>query len=371
MIHRYEQRGFWWAAVALLVWLGTAESLEAALQNFPAVETLPVSSPSETPTLDREDAVGAYLTRDAGGPAICIEVYRALSEEANPSAPLPSAPALVLYAPAEEQPPLQMASFTYPEVTGLSQSDKDERAVPYGNTALLALGPGGFGRVMTGRPLAAMDNWTSATETSLSYARPHVNVQMMLALEAQGGAAASRFEGPGLASHAYLAIDHETRVNSADIGANTTQFGRPPAPMPADEPQTAVMVGLDLGLLPTFLAQMGVSVSVVASRGEVSGNTRVALVGTAELPVDWVPQERPYQHPLGLPINPLGATSALGTYSAGGLAGNETPGGDGGGGGGGGGEEPLIPITPIPEPGTLALLGSALAAILAAGRRRR
>jgi len=378
VIHRHKEgRRYWQAAVALLVWLGVASSLEAALQSFPAAETLPVFSPSETPTLDPKDAVAVYLGREAGGPPVYTEARSVLREESDLSAlPLSAptsalrAPALVLHAPADPQPPVQLASFAYPEVSGLSQSDKDERAVPYGNTALLVLGPGGFGRIMTGRPPAAMENWTQATETAISYVRPHVNVQMMLALEAPGGAAApSEFEGPGLASHAYLAIDHETRVNSLDVGASTPQFGRRPAPTPVDEPQTAVAVGLDLGLLPTFLSQMGVSVSIVASRGQETGSTRLALVGTMELPVDWVPRERPYQHPVGLPVNPLGITSAFAPSYPGGMASSSIGGGDGGGGEGE--KEPLIPITPVPEPGTLALVGSALAAILAAGRRRR
>jgi hypothetical protein len=210
-----------------------------------------------------------------------------------------------------------------------------------------------------------MGNWTDAGETSISYIRPHVNVEMMLSLEMPGGNRPADFEGPGFEPHAYLDIDHQTRVNSADIGASTSQFGGHPTSQPVDEPQTAVSVGLDLGLLPTFLAQMGMSLSVVVSHGQDTGDTRVALVGTTELPVDWIPREQPIQHPKGLGQLPLeGSEIAQPGYLSGIGSGNPPASPPG--------SPPLTPIFPVvPEPATLVLLACGAASILARRKARR
>jgi hypothetical protein len=136
-----------------------------------------------------------------------------------------------------------------------------------------------------------------------------------------------------------------------------------------------VAVGLDLGILPTFLSQMGLSISLVATHGQETGGTRLALVGTTELPVDWRPHERPIDHPRGVAVEPLAGNDAVaGQYfSSGGnpSGGRPQPVGPGAvPGGGGGGPTPITPTPPVPEPATLALLGSALVALMA-GRRAR
>jgi hypothetical protein len=195
---------------------------------------------------------------------------------------------------------------------------------------------------------------------------------MMLAFQASGAAEAGGFEGPGFDSRALLSIANRTRVDSAELGTRTDSFGYlAGAPLSSDEPQATVAVGLDLGILPTFLSQMGLNVSIVASQGSRSGDLTVALVGTTELPVDWIPREHPEAHPTGIGRDPMvglaGETFVLQSSSVG-----------GGFRGGGGGVTPFTPVTPIipvipvvpviPEPTTLALLASALA--LAALRRR-
>ena len=130
-------------------------------------------------------------------------------------------------------------------------------------------------------------------------------------------------------------------------------------------------MGLDLGVLPTFLSQMGLSISVVAARGRETGNTTVALVGTTELPVDWAPRERPYNHPQGLTVDSLVGVGGGGEYGFGGAG--------GGGGSGPPGTPPNSPTPPtpvnpnpppVPEPATLALLGGALAVALARRKTR-
>lgn len=328
--------------------------------------------PSLTLTADGQELVEVYLA-PAGGRIHRGWAARPLDLAAGDSAwMVAGAPRTVVFeAPAELAAPTGLVSLVYPEVTGLANSSSDERANPLSDAAVLALGPGGMGRYMNGKPDGSIANWILANESAISYIRPHVNVQMMLALEASAGTAA--FEGPGLEPHAYLAVDHRTRVDSADIGSGTDTFGRRPVETPAQESQTAMAVGLDLGVLPTFLAQMGMNISVVASQGQETGNVKVALVGTAELPIDWLPRERPINHPTGLAIYPYILMSNPYQFGSGGIGGGlpgDGNGGNGGGGGGGGGGGP-IPIVPVvPEPASLLLIG--LGAIATwAGRRRR
>ena len=282
---------------------------------------------------------------------------------------------LVYHAVGEEPSPVtQIGPFYYPNVKGLVGSDSDERAVPLGSTSMMGLNPGGFGRVMSGRPLGKMDSWSAAAETSISYVRPHINAQMVVALEFPGNHRSTDFEGLGIQPRAYLDIEHFSRIDAADIGANSDRFGRRQAPPPTNESETAVAVGLDLGILPTFLSQMGLSISLVATHGNETGDTRVALVGTTELPVDWRPHEKPIQHPTGFAVNPIESYSSVpsGYPGGSGVPSGGAPTGPvaAGGGGGGGGPTPITPAPPVPEPATLALLGSALVAVLT-GRRAR
>jgi len=272
-----------------------------------------------------------------------------------------------------EMTPLTKLGFVFPAVKGLVGSDQDERAVPLGSTSVMGLNPGGFGRVMSGRPLGKMNTWSQAAETSISYVRPHVNAQMVVALEFPGQNRSADFEGLGIQPRAYLDIEHFARIDAADLGSSSNRLGQRQAPPRSEEPETAVAVGLDLGILPTFLSQMGVSISLVATRGHETGGTRVALVGTTELPVDWRPREKPIDHPRGTAIEPIAGNDS---HAAENFGGSGVPQGGApqsitpGGGGGGGGPIPITPTPPVPEPATLALLGSSLVALMA-GRRAR
>jgi hypothetical protein len=342
--------------VAMLCLATAIPAVEAALHPG-SVEAAPLNFQSlPTPATDAPTLADSCLVEAARNASDCNN--RALLA---PASLLPE----VFRSPLEHAPP-ELAALAFPETKGLVGCDLDERAVPFGNTATMALSPGGFGRVMIGRPLGGMANWTDAGETSLSYIRPHLNAQMVLALEAPGPDGASNFEGLGLAPRAWLDIEHFARVDSATLESANGRFGRRPAPPEADEPQTAVAVGLDLGILPTFLSQMGLSISIVASHGQETGNTRIALVGTTELPVDWRPHERPQQHLAGPATEPLVGASGNPPFYAGGSGGGSggAPGGESGGGGGGTPLTPIIPTTPVPEPATLSLLAGALAAML-------
>jgi hypothetical protein len=317
-----------------------------------------------TPTTDVRDAMATYLAPHSRPSPRVVEFLLA-DPPAKVSVAAYNAPPQPASAGADPMPPAQLAYFAYPEVTGLAGAESDERAIPFGSTAFLSMGPGGFGRVMTGRCPGVMSNWTQATETAMSYVRPHVNVQMMLAFEVPLSSASDGFEGPGMEPHAYLAVDHIARVDSAEIGTATDAFGFKPRATPVEEGHTALAAGLDLGLLPTFLSQMGLNVSVVASRGTTTGNLTVALVGTTELPVDWAPHERPWQHPTAVGVEPLQAQEGRPYPTpSGSVSGSrgDTP--------SSAPPKPFIPITPtVPEPMTLTLLGLAATALLAHRRR--
>jgi len=352
----------------------------AALQAGP-LDRLPIavsyaSDLSATTTTEVVDPTASYLgsnTLAVVAGMDCTTLAEALGvKPASVPDYLPVRTTVVAYnAPAvpgvaaAPQVPAELASFRFPDVTGLGDLGSGGRDVPLGDTTYFSMGPGGFSGAMSGRPVGGIENWSHVTRTAISYIRPSVNVQMMLAFEVPGVAPVNDFEGPGMEPRAYLAIDRQTKVDSANIGASTPRFGRRATPIPPDEPQTAVAAGLDLGLLPTFLSQMGIAISVVASRGTETGNLRVALVGTAELPVDWAPRERPYQHPVGLAQHPILAASAAWNYPSGGISSRRPP---GGGNGGGPTPTPIIP-TPIPEPTMLAGLAAATIALLL--RRRR
>jgi len=342
-----------------------AGMMSTAAIDFPGF-CAPAASAKDTARLHLTDPSNAA---DQGAPNLALSV----ADAAPP--PMPPTP-LVYHAVGEEPSPrTQVGPFYRPDVSGLVGSDADERSVPLGSTAMMELNPGGFGRVMSGRPLGKMDSWSAAAETSISYVRPHINAQMVVALEFPANHRSADFEGMGIQPRAYLDVEHFVRIDAADLGSTSDRFGHRQTPPPSDEPETAVAVGLDLGILPTFLSQMGMSISLVATHGQETGGTRIALVGTTELPVDWRPHERPIQHPMGFVINPIESeVGAVEHYSGsgGGVPGSNVPGTVSGGGGGSppGGPIPIKPLPPVPEPATMTLLGGALVAFLTARRAR-
>ena len=379
------ERSIYWPLMAVLGLLAMTSAARAAPHagRFSAALLDPQISAAHPTTAGQ--TAGMDLTLPTSGSSEGWQQPPRIGDAETPNAaPMPSM--VVLHAPHPAAPIAGqyarpywaadlMAHLTEQAIGNIKDlvgSDLDEGAVPLGSTAVMGLVPGGFGRIMTGRPVGQMEGWADAAETSISYIRPQVNAQMVVALEIPGTQRPADFEGLGLQPRAYVNVAHHTRIDAADLGATSDRFGRRVAPPPVDEPQTAMAVGLDLGILPTFLSQMGLSLTLVASRGRETGNTCLALVGTTELPVDGRPRERPLQHPAGLAASPVESYSGLPSpISGGGGAGGSGGVPTGSVGGGGSGSASTTSEAPLPEPATLALVGSALAASMAGRWFRR
>ncbi len=349
--------------------LPTSAAAPAPFEDAPGVRQA-----QPTPA-EWKSALLALLNPDLGTPEDRALLRAVLGvDPERPAAPTTLRGAPSLYQDAGTPAHAQPATYVYPHLSSLSKYGRDERAIPYGDTDVLALGPGGYGRVLVGQPQHGSRPIANSVETAMSYVRPHVSVQMALAMDLPGTASAAGFEGGGMDTRAQLVVDHLTRVRSEEIGGTTEQFGRRPIAPVGDESQTAVAVGMDLGILPTFLAQMGMNLSLVVARGDESGDLTLSVVGATELPVDWAPRERPQNYPSGPAVQPLAMTDAIGSPRFGSPAisssdGPSFPQEGGGEEGGGGGDDPT-PIDPvIPEPATAALVAAG-AAVLARMRRR-
>jgi len=376
------------AALAILLVASTATASAATVGPAEGMSAMFVANRAAELTASLDNLNTCIRPDSASKPNGWHEILRTWIETGGSDQP---GRTLILQAAADASagPAHSLADLpTIPAEGGAPSS----RPGPTVNTAALTMAPGGFGRIQVGRPTGA-DDWSQAGQTSMSYVRPQVNVQMALSLLFPGSQDGNHFEGPGFDSRAQLSVGHRVRVDSAELGGSTESFGlRTAPPLSQNESQTALAVGMDAGILSTFLSQMGLSVQLVASHGQHSGDVIVALVGTTELPLDWRPREHPEAYPMGRGENPMagaGATfqfssqgvNAAGIRAAATTPGSSSPGGGGGGGGGGPpgpgpGPIPIVPLTPItpnppvvPEPATLALMGIGLA--LAAARKAR
>ncbi|MDK1030429.1 MAG: PEP-CTERM sorting domain-containing protein [Planctomycetia bacterium] len=268
------------------------------------------------------------------------------------------------------------ATYVSATDTRLVGADIDERHVPYRDTSLLNLGPTGSFTIRRGMPPAQVARWRDLGETNISYIRPHANVQVLLNITLPSLSAPGDFQFSDLKTHAVMNMNHDPRVDSRRLGRRESLFGG--SGVKRDKPRvaTALAGGIDIGLLPTFLTQMGINLGLAISRDEESGATEVALVATTEVATDWIPTEIPEMHPRHNPVPLVTATGqAAQRFGSGSFAGTRRirerrPRGPQ--------EPPPIPLEPepeeppvIPEPATAVTLLIGAAALFLKRRRSR
>ena len=178
-------RGRLLLAATMVVLMATAAMEAGPLDRLPVVVSYG-SDLSATTTTDVLDPTASYLgsnTLAVVADMDCAMVAEALGMKPAPLPDyLPVRTMVVAYnAPAVPDvavvpPPLaELASFKFPDVTGLGNLGSGGRDVPLGDTTYFSMGPGGFGGVMSGRPVGGIENWSHVTRTAISYIRPSVN----------------------------------------------------------------------------------------------------------------------------------------------------------------------------------------------------
>jgi len=249
----------------------------------------------------------------------------------------------------------------------LSDITTNKSGNPLEDFSNLAVMPTAFMVERSGRPPAGVARWQQTTQTALSYVRPHRNLQLIVNMHAAGGAD-DQLSGQLVETEVQLVDDLSVQADSRNVGVTASaSYGWREAARSSDKttPGRMLAFGLDLGLLPAVLGDVGMSVTVAV--GETSNPGPFISVATnLELP-----SERPREELLESLYQPVTdvmssnpAWSQIGFNS--GFAGDssdvpftpEFP------------EEP-IPIIPqaVPEPATMLLLAAGLA--LVAGRVRR
>ncbi len=251
---------------------------------------------------------------------------------------------------------------------------------PLQDLSYLTVAPSGFVVMRSGLPAGDALRWQQATETSMSYVRPHRKVQMMLELHrdesAEDGAAAG---GRGLQAHAQVLDGLDVQVDSRDLGGRSSSFGLITARPDNEKPHAGRMLalGFNLGLIPAALGDCDISVALVVGQSSNPGPFVSVLTNVAVPDAPGGETERQTDYQSRIVMNATGRPGPGMNFSGGFISDTSTPGGfvtgDVGGGGGGDSPTPITPTPPepVPEPASLLLIGLGGAALAARRKMKR
>ena len=254
-------------------------------------------------------------------------------------------------------------------VESLAGVGDDESGNPLVDFSYLSAGPSSFTMVRSGQPGGQATMWSHTANTALSYVRPHRNLEFVMNFHSvENGSGQS-----GLASQAQFIDGSKVDIDSNQMVQASSMYGNMSPAVEKDKPHPGRMVafGLDLGLIPAVLADVGISTTITIGESinpgpfvSVATNIEVSNQRTRELTAD-----NEYQVAVDL-TSAAGVTRGL-TFGSGFAAEDGgTTGGGGGGGGGGDGPTPITPDPPVPEPASLLLLALGGAVIVARRRQK-
>jgi hypothetical protein len=245
--------------------------------------------------------------------------------------------------------------------TALGDTGTNESGAPLGDFSYLSIGPSAFALLRSGTPQMGVEKWMDVTETALSYVQPHRHLQFTFDVERSQKPVANSLSAPALESHSQLIdslkvdVDSEqTLERSASFGQMTVKEKKPPSS------GRMLAIGLDMGLLPAVLGQVGISAAVVVGRSSNPG-PYFGMVTSIEFPSDPVDQTAA-NSPHRSKVNMQLLNDGTGDFGFG--AGNVSGAGAGTGSTTGtnrttpNGPIPITPTPVVPEPATMFLLGA-------------
>jgi hypothetical protein len=258
----------------------------------------------------------------------------------------------------------------------------DEDGNPLGDFSYLSVGPTSFTQVRSGKPGGQAMMWPHTMDSALSYVRPHRNLGFVVNFHGSEGRSvggATPEEGPmeawsGGQQRGQGMVDANAQfIDGLKVDLDTSRmveasagYGRMGDAPGQDRPHPGRMIafGLDLGLVPAVLADVGISTTITIGESTNPGpfiaiatNIEVPNQKTRELTV-----ANNFQVMVDLQYN---AWDTPHMNFASGFAAEDD---DGGGGDDDDDPTPITPDPPVPEPATMALLALGTAALMARKR---